>query len=129
MCTNSTFKSGRGSNLHWRRPCTEAESRDLSCIFQERSSEALPEAAFTKLVCAALQDIYQRLTFKTVAFWEVVSNLYDVNYVIKVDDDSYVRLDRLSIALSQWANMGAGALTDPSTCPSCMHRMPILRCL
>ena len=57
-----------------------------------------------------LQDIYQRLTFKTVAFWEVVSSLYSVEYVIKVDDDSYVRLDRLSIALSQWANMGAGAL-------------------
>lgn len=57
-----------------------------------------------------LQDIYQRLTFKTVAFWDVVSTLYNVNYVIKVDDDSYVRLDRLSIALSQWANMGAGML-------------------
>ena len=57
-----------------------------------------------------LQDIYQRLTFKTVAFWEVVSSLYNVEYVVKVDDDSYVRLDRLSIALSQWANMGAGAL-------------------
>ena len=57
-----------------------------------------------------LQDIYQRLTFKTVAFWEVVSSLYNVDYVVKVDDDSYVRLDRLSIALSQWANMGAGAL-------------------
>lgn len=39
----------------------------------------------------------------------MVSNLYNVNYVIKVDDDSYVRLDRLSIALSQWSNMGAGA--------------------
>jgi galactosylxylosylprotein 3-beta-galactosyltransferase len=56
----------------------------------------------------ASQDIYQRLTFKTVAFWEVVSSLYNVDYVIKVDDDSYVRLDRLSLALSQWAQMGAG---------------------
>lgn len=57
--------------------------------------------------CSA-QDIYQRLTFKTVAFWEVVSSLYNVEYVVKVDDDSYVRLDRLSIALSQWMKMGAG---------------------
>lgn len=47
-----------------------------------------------------------------MAFWEVVSNLYNVNYVIKVDDDSYVRLDRLSIALSQWAGMGAGVLSS-----------------
>ena len=43
-----------------------------------------------------------------MAFWEVVSNLYNVDYVIKVDDDSYVRLDRLSIAISQWSDMGAG---------------------
>ncbi len=55
-----------------------------------------------------LQDIYQRLTFKTVAFWEVVSSLYNVEYVVKVDDDSYVRLDRLTIALAQWTQMGAG---------------------
>ena len=69
-----------------------------------------------------MQDIYQRLTFKTVAFWEVVSNLYNVNYVIKVDDDSYVRLDRLSIAVSQWANMGAGVLCAHSILhPSGMH--------
>ncbi|KAK9908931.1 hypothetical protein WJX75_004855 [Coccomyxa subellipsoidea] len=53
------------------------------------------------------RDIYQRLTFKTVAFWEIVSKLYNVKYVVKVDDDSYVRLDRLSIALSQWTQMGA----------------------
>ena len=59
-----------------------------------------------------MQDIYQRLTFKTVAFWEVVSSLYNVDYVVKVDDDSYVRLDRLSIALSQWASMGSGALNS-----------------
>lgn len=65
------------------------------------------------------QDIYQRLTFKTVAFWEVVSNLYNVDYVIKVDDDSYVRLDRLSIAISQWSDMGAGevAVTWSSIIP------------
>ena len=67
-----------------------------------------------------LQDIYQRLTFKTVAFWELVSTLYNVNYVIKVDDDSYVRLDRLSIALSQWASMGAGML-PPLSIPNLLN--------
>lgn len=65
-------------------------------------------AAWLMSLCA-FQDIYQRLTFKTVAFWEIVSKLYHVNYVVKVDDDSYVRLDRLSIAMSQWTQMGAGA--------------------
>ena len=79
-----------------------------------------------------MQDIYQRLTFKTVAFWEVVSTLYNVNYVIKVDDDSYVRLDRLSIALSQWANMGAGVplLCSIFTHGSSAHAVciPVKRC-
>lgn len=54
------------------------------------------------------QDNYKRLTFKTVAFWEQVSSTYSVKYVVKVDDDSYVRLDRLPIALGQWAGMGSG---------------------
>ena len=54
------------------------------------------------------QDTYQRLTFKTVMFWSTVSSLYSVKYVVKVDDDSYVRLDRLTIALGQWADVGAG---------------------
>ena len=55
-----------------------------------------------------VQDTYQRLTFKTVAFWNVVSSQFSVEYVVKVDDDSYVRLDRLTIALGQWAEMGSG---------------------
>ena len=37
-----------------------------------------------------------------------MSSLYSVKYVVKVDDDSYVRLDRLTIALGQWAGMGSG---------------------
>ena len=53
--------------------------------------------------------------------------MYDVNYVIKVDDDSYVRLDRLSIAVSQWANMGAGVLRALSTPDSSGQRMCSLR--
>lgn len=67
-----------------------------------------------------LQDTYKRLTFKTVAFWEHVSMLYDVTYVVKVDDDSYVRLDRLAIALRQWVDRGAGkALPAPSPWELC----------
>lgn len=64
------------------------------------------------------QDTYQRLTFKTVAFWTTVSSQYSVKYVVKVDDDSYVRLDRLTIALGQWAEMGSG---KPSCACSAEH--------
>ena len=56
-----------------------------------------------------VQDTYKTLTFKTVAFWEVVAQHFSVQYVIKVDDDSYVRLDRLAIAIGQWQAVGAGA--------------------
>lgn len=55
-----------------------------------------------------VQDTYKTLTFKTVAFWEVVAQHFSVQYVVKVDDDSYVRLDRLAIAVGQWQAMGAG---------------------
>ena len=55
-----------------------------------------------------LQDTYQRLTFKTVALWKAVSTLYNVTYVVKVDDDSYVWLDRLGIAAQQWMRTDAG---------------------
>ncbi|KAK9834060.1 hypothetical protein WJX81_006707 [Elliptochloris bilobata] len=54
-----------------------------------------------------VRDTYKTLTFKTVAFWEVVAQHFSVQYVIKVDDDSYVRLDRLAIAIGQWQAIGA----------------------
>ena len=65
-----------------------------------------------------VQDTYKTLTFKTVAFWEVVAQQFSVQYVIKVDDDSYVRLDRLAIAVGQWQAMGAGARQQDLALPS-----------
>lgn len=47
-----------------------------------------------------------------MALWKVVEEQYDAQYVLKVDDDNYVRLDRLAIALDQWTEFGAG---DTST--------------
>jgi len=66
------------------------------------------------------QDTYKTLTFKTVAFWEVVAAQFSARYVVKVDDDSYVRLDRLAVALGQWQAMGAGA--RPAARPPPAHR-------
>ena len=31
-----------------------------------------------------------------------------MKYVIKVDDDNFVRLDRLAVAVQQWEYFGAG---------------------
>ena len=55
------------------------------------------------------QDHYKTLAFKTLAFWQLVIEQYNARYIIKVDDDNYVRLDRLAIAVRQWEDIGAGA--------------------
>lgn len=62
-----------------------------------------------------LQDHYKTLAFKTLAFWQLVIEQYDAKYIIKVDDDNYVRLDRLAIAVRQWDDQGAGAPLAGST--------------
>ncbi len=61
-----------------------------------------------KISCCGDQDHYDTLSYKTMALWKVVEEQYDAQYVLKVDDDNYVRLDRLAIALDQWTDMGAG---------------------
>ena len=53
------------------------------------------------------------LSYKTLALWRLTEERFEADYVIKVDDDNYVRLDRLAIALGQWADMGAGLLMFP----------------
>ena len=66
------------------------------------------------------QDHYKTLAFKTLAFWQLVIEQYNARFIIKVDDDNYVRLDRLAIAVRQWEDIGAGALpflTGPALVP------------
>jgi hypothetical protein len=48
------------------------------------------------------------LSFKTFGFWKTVSKAYRADYIVKIDDDNYVRLDRLAVAIRQWKYMGAG---------------------
>lgn len=55
-----------------------------------------------------MQDVYNMLSFKTFGFWKAVSKTYRPDYIVKIDDDNYVRLDRLAVALRQWKYMGAG---------------------
>lgn len=48
------------------------------------------------------------LSYKTLALWRLAEERFEADYVIKIDDDNFVRLDRLAIALGQWSDMGAG---------------------
>jgi galactosylxylosylprotein 3-beta-galactosyltransferase len=43
-----------------------------------------------------------------MALWKIAEEEFSADYVIKMDDDNYVRLDRLAHALDQWAQLGAG---------------------
>ena len=44
-----------------------------------------------------------------MALWKLAEEQFDAEFVIKVDDDNYVRLDRLTHAIDQWNGLGAGA--------------------
>ena len=55
-----------------------------------------------------VQDEYFALSYKTMALWRLVEDNFEVDYLIKADDDNFVRLDRLSLALTQWDEEDAG---------------------
>lgn len=42
------------------------------------------------------------------AWLQAVSREYDAQYIVKVDDDVYLRLDRLPHAVQQWGDIHAG---------------------
>ena len=59
------------------------------------------------------------LTRKTLVFLQYVFERYDADYIVKVDDDVYLRTDRLPHILNQWKLHGAGGqpmLQHPRSC-------------
>lgn len=64
------------------------------------------------MLCKMVQDTVEGETFKLVALWEAIAERVKAKYIIKADDDSYVRMDRLVQAISQWDTMGAGKWVD-----------------
>lgn len=69
-----------------------------------------------------MQDEYHALSYKTMALWRLAEDHFDIDYLIKVDDDNFVRLDRLSIATHQWDEENAGPQS------SLLWRHPPLKC-
>ena len=43
-----------------------------------------------------------------MALWKILEEQYEAEYLIKVDDDNFVRLDRLALAVDQWTEDHAG---------------------
>ena len=57
-----------------------------------------------------LQEAYASLTTKTLVFLQLITSQFDAEYIFKVDDDVYLRTDRLPHAMAQWTKHGAGAI-------------------
>ena len=57
------------------------------------------------------QEDYLSLPNKIISFLRFVSANYDAQYILKIDDDVYLRLDRLPHAIPQWQSKEAGKIT------------------
>ena len=55
-----------------------------------------------------LQEQYNSLTNKTLAFLKLVTTAYDPQFIVKADDDVYLRVDRLPYAVKQWTAIKSG---------------------
>ena len=73
-----------------------------------------------------VQDKYFALSYKTMALWRLVEDNFEVDYLIKADDDNFVRLDRLSLALTQWDEEDAGESALLSSLRPMWHHLVIL---
>ncbi|KAJ4976684.1 hypothetical protein NE237_001790 [Protea cynaroides] len=65
-------------------------------------------------------DEYSKLPYKTLAFFKAAYGLFDSEFYVKVDDDVYLRPDRLSLLLAK-------ERSHPQTYLGCMTKGPVLR--
>jgi galactosylxylosylprotein 3-beta-galactosyltransferase len=81
---------------------------------------ALEQAAHGGFLRLPLQEGYSSLANKTLAFFRLAVEQYDAQYIVKADDDVYLRLDRVPAAVRQWAARGADYV-------GCMKMGPIFK--
>ena len=67
-----------------------------------------------KGVFSTLQEAYLSLTKKTLVFLQEVTQHYDADYIIKVDDDVFLRVDRVPTVIAQWKEGKAGLVSASS---------------
>lgn len=54
------------------------------------------------------QEAYLDLAKKSLAFFSAVTRLFDADFIVKVDDDVYFRLQHMPHIVHQWKDLGAG---------------------
>ena len=77
-------------------------------------SEHVAEPKTLHLPSTMEQESYTELNKKSLSFFSHVARLYNADFVVKVDDDAFLRLDRLMHALTQWKELGAGEIMSDS---------------
>jgi galactosylxylosylprotein 3-beta-galactosyltransferase len=82
----------------------------------EIAAEAATYGGFLRL---DIEETYLSLTNKTLTFFKTVMQLYNPQYIIKVDDDVYMRVDRVPAAIAQWRERKADYI-------GCMKNGPVL---
>ncbi|EFN52007.1 hypothetical protein CHLNCDRAFT_10529, partial [Chlorella variabilis] len=92
----------------------QGEQRILVRFVIGHSADAEQEAALNAeeaqhrdFVRLNLTEGYANLPTKTLAFLRAVTTQYDPQYIVKIDDDVYLRLDRLPHAVQQWHDIRA----------------------
>mmetsp|Transcript_17052 Transcript_17052/g.50903 ORF Transcript_17052/g.50903 Transcript_17052/m.50903 type:complete len:344 (+) Transcript_17052:252-1283(+) len=68
---------------------------------------AAEEEAHHDFMRLNIMESYLDLARKSLAFFTAVATQFDAQYVIKVDDDVYLRMDRVPAVVKQWREEGA----------------------
>eukprot|EP00890_Picochlorum_soloecismus_P002142 jgi/Picsp_1/2929/NSC_01154-R1_galactosyltransferase family protein len=79
-----------------------------NCKDQHREEELQKEVdKYDDFMRIPTTESYENLAVKSRVFLEIVMLEYSPDYIVKVDDDVYVRLDRIPGAIRQWKEMKA----------------------
>ncbi len=65
--------------------------------------------------CVVGQEQYKELYAKTQSFWSIVTCLYDAEWIVKVDDDIYIALEKVPALLEQWDRKAVGENPPPTS--------------
>lgn len=85
----------------------------LQSLQKQNSSGRVLSNSSMSLLMSRLQEAYASLTTKTLVFLQLITSKFDADYIMKVDDDVYLRTDRLPYAMAQWTNHHAGLVPYP----------------
>lgn len=100
------------------------------CCWQRFGRTAFLKHGLLTAGCLFVQEQYNSLTNKTVAFLKAVTSRYRPRYIVKADDDVYLRVDRLPYAVKQWTAFKSGTplfwLQSMCTCHNRSKPVPAL---